>query len=147
MTISRWFLLRMRNFSNKRSRKKHAFYVQWLFSENHAVYGIMSTNMVQPERTQTIWRPRLAYWISKPTRAQAHARARAPTPNHTHGRTRARTHTLIICNTAFHGNNRFVNAPPCYVIRTWPVLLNIQDKGLMLHRVRCVTVTQYGAQV
>ena len=110
---------------------------------------------MQPERTQTIWRPRLAYWISKPTRAQAHARARAPTPNqthtdertHTHALIHARTHTHIICNTAFHGNNRFVNAPPCYVIYSWPVLLNIQDKGLMLHGVRCVTVTQYGAQV
>jgi hypothetical protein len=44
----------------------------------------------------TIWR-RVACWISKTTRAQAHARARAPTSIHTLP-TRTHTHTEI-CNT------------------------------------------------
>jgi hypothetical protein len=50
----------------------------------------------------TTWRMRVACWISKTTRAQAHACARAPTPTHTlprtHARSRTHTHTEI-CNT------------------------------------------------
>jgi hypothetical protein len=67
------------------------------FSENRSVYEIMSKNMVELERTHTIWRLRVAYWISK----QAHVRALAPTPTHSHTdahacrhpRARTRTHT------------------------------------------------------
>jgi hypothetical protein len=46
----------------------------------------MSKNAVEPERTQmTIRRMRVAWWISKVTRSQAHARRRRePTPTHTH---------------------------------------------------------------
>jgi hypothetical protein len=47
-------------------------------------------NEVEPDRPQmAIWW-RVACWISKATRAQAHQRP-APTPTHTH----ARTHTAI----------------------------------------------------
>jgi hypothetical protein len=35
--------------------------VQWRFPENRAVYDIMSTNLVEPERTQTTWHPYVAY--------------------------------------------------------------------------------------
>ena len=69
------------------------------FSKNRAVYEIKSKNIVKPERTQTIWRLCVAYWISKPTRAQIRACARAPTPTHPPTRTRARTHT----HTHIHG--------------------------------------------
>ena len=41
----------------------------------------------------TTWRMRVACWISKTTRAQAHACARAPTPTHTCARTHAHAHT------------------------------------------------------
>ena len=64
------------------------------FSENRAVYDIMSKNVVEPDRTQmAIWR-RVACWISKVTRAQAQARAHEPPPTQTciRARTRARTH-------------------------------------------------------
>ena len=44
-----------------------------LFSENRAGYEIMSKNMVEPERRQTVWRMRVACWINKATRAQAQA--------------------------------------------------------------------------
>ena len=44
------------------------------FSENRAVYEIMSKNVVEPAR------PQIAYWISKATHAQVHASASA----HTH---------------------------------------------------------------
>ena len=60
--------------------------------------------MVEPKRTQTVWRWGVAYRISKVTRAQAHARPRAPIhPTHAdHARTRmlsqtrAPTHTYVI---------------------------------------------------
>ena len=68
----------------------------------------MSKNMVEPERTQTIWRLRVACWLSKPTRAQAHTRACAPTHAHTVVRD---TYCSFFC-----GNNGFVNAPHCYIM-------------------------------
>ena len=75
------------------------------FSENRAVYEITSKNVVEPERPQiTIWR-RVACWISKTTRAQAHSSNRTLT--HTH----ARTHTKIYKTSLFHGNSAFMNAP------------------------------------
>ena len=54
------------------------------FSENRAVYEIMSKNIVEPKKTQTIWCLRMAYWISKPTCAQANSRAYARAKKHTH---------------------------------------------------------------
>ena len=72
--------------------------------ENRAIYD-MSKNMVQPERTQTIWRLRVAYWIGKLTRAQVHARAHAPT--HRNARCHPQKHVTFI---AFHGNSGSVNA-------------------------------------
>jgi hypothetical protein len=59
-----------------------------IFKKNRAVYEIMSKNVVEPERPQiTIWR-RVAYWVSKATRAQTHITARASTPTSIHACTR-----------------------------------------------------------
>ena len=92
MTISRWIIRRMGNVSNDNCRENQSTHFVFSdFSENRAVYKIMSKNMVEPERTPTIWRLRVAYWISKPTRSQAHARARAPKT--THPLTHTHTHT------------------------------------------------------
>ena len=128
-------------------KSKHMFYIQKLFPpENRVVYDIMSKNMVEPERTQKMLRPRVSYWISKPTHAQARACAPAPIPTdtrkhiHTHGRThtyaclhphsRARSHTHTHTHTqkygvliAFHGNNDSANASQYFIIRTLPALL------------------------
>jgi hypothetical protein len=65
----------------------------------------MSKNVVESE---TVWRLRYAYWISKATRAQAHARTHSPTPSqmhahsypYPHANVRTDTHTEI-CNTCF----------------------------------------------
>ena len=115
-------------------------------SENYAVYDIMSKYVVISQRTQTIWHLRVAYWISKPTRAST-LRALAPTSTYTH--TDERTHVLYACprsreraralththarvhthtqknviRIAFHGNSGFVKALQCCVTRTLPVLL------------------------
>jgi hypothetical protein len=51
------------------------------FSENRAVYEIMSKNVVEPTRLQVMVRRRVTCWIRKATRAQAGTRA--PTPTHT----------------------------------------------------------------
>jgi hypothetical protein len=54
MTISRWIILRMRNVSNKscRENKNTIFTFSNFFSEDRAVYGIMSKSVVQPEWQQ-----------------------------------------------------------------------------------------------
>ena len=73
------------------------------FSKYRAVYEIMSKNLVEPERMQTIWRLRVAYWVNKSTWSK-HTPASAPinTPTRAricespNARGRARTHT--------HGN-------------------------------------------
>ena len=70
-------------------RIKHTFYVPELFSRDRTVYEITSKNMVEHARSQ-ILRMRVACWISKAKRAQAHPRAHAPTPTSTH--THVRTH-------------------------------------------------------
>jgi hypothetical protein len=57
-------------------------------------------------------RRRVACWIGKATCAQVHSRVRTNTHTHTHMR------YLLL----FHGNNGFVNAPQCYVIRALSVL-------------------------
>jgi hypothetical protein len=60
----------------------------------------------------------VAYWISKPKRAQEQARACVSTNTHTH------THTQkFVTIIGFHGNNNFMNAPPCYLTRTLSLLL------------------------
>jgi hypothetical protein len=63
-------------------------------SENRAVYEIMSKNVVEPERPQKVILRRIACWISKATRVQAHASAIAPTS--THARTRTHTQKYVI---------------------------------------------------
>jgi hypothetical protein len=72
---------------------KTHFVLSKFFSENHVIYEIMSKNMVEPERPQTIWRPRLEYWIIKATLAQAHARVCAPILTRPHTHTHTHTHT------------------------------------------------------
>jgi hypothetical protein len=64
--------------------------------------------MVEPDRPQMeIWR-RVACWVSKATRAQAHNSARAPPPL---------LHTEICKTLLFSGNKVFVKLPQHYLIR------------------------------
>jgi hypothetical protein len=92
----------------EKNQNTHFVFSNFCFSENLAVYRIMSRNLVKPEKTRTVWRNRVAYWISKPSRARQHTPAfvrsqpfiRPPTfpPTHRHTRTRmpstrARVHT------------------------------------------------------
>ena len=53
-TISRYFLLRMRNVLDKMRRESQSIYFisKSFFSENCAIYEIMSKNMVDPEGPQ-----------------------------------------------------------------------------------------------
>ena len=62
----------------------------------------MSKNMVEAERTQTIWRLGVAYWISKSTRVQTHARSRAPTPTNSATHTDANMHALTQASARTH---------------------------------------------
>ena len=63
----------------------------------------------------TKWQ-RVACWISKGTRMQAHAHTRAPTTTHMHAQalTHARAHAHTpICIPPPHSISGFVNAPEC----------------------------------
>jgi hypothetical protein len=124
MTVSRGILLTMTNVSDKSCREnQNTFYVQWPFSKNRSVYEIMSKNMEEPKRTQTIWRLRVAYWItkqSKHTPVLVHPHP-LPTRARAHTHTETRTHTLSVAHTqkyviliASYDNNGFVIAPQCY---------------------------------
>ena len=114
MTVSRWSILRMRNVLNKICRKNQNTHFMFsdFFSENRAVCELMSENVVETGRLQmATWR-RVACWISKATRAQAHVSVRSPTPTHPHPHTHAHTHThKYIRLMLFHANIGFVNAP------------------------------------
>ena len=66
--ISRWFLLRMRNISDKSCTENQMHFTFSNFSLSKVAYEIMWKNTVQPDRPQmTIWRMRLAHWIAKAT--------------------------------------------------------------------------------
>jgi len=54
--------------------KTHILYEIAFFSENRAVYEIMWKNTVDPDRRQmTIWRMRIACWITKATNTHTHS--------------------------------------------------------------------------
>jgi hypothetical protein len=59
----------VQNKSCRENQNTH-FMFSKAFSENRAVYEIMSKNLVEPERPQTIWLMRVACWVSKATRAK-----------------------------------------------------------------------------
>ena len=69
--ISRSFVLRMKNVSDKSCRENqntHFVFSNFFSPENHAVYKITWTNIVERGRPQmTIWRMRIACWITKTT--------------------------------------------------------------------------------
>jgi len=67
--ISRSFLLRIKNVSDKSCRENQNthFMCNNFFLENRVIYEIMWKN-VKPDRPQmTIWRMRVAWWIPKTT--------------------------------------------------------------------------------
>jgi hypothetical protein len=91
----------------------------------------MSKNMAEPKMAQKIWRRHVAYWISKPTRLQAHIwtdeRTHARKLMHalTHARVnreREREREKWVMLIAFHAKSAFLNAPQCYVTRSLAVL-------------------------
>jgi hypothetical protein len=62
----------MRKVSDKTWRENKTYFIFGNFFENHAVYGIMWNNIVEPARIQVaIWRMRFACWINKATNKHA----------------------------------------------------------------------------
>ena len=101
MTISRQILLRMRNYLDKSRRENTHFMFNYFFSKNRTVYEIMSKKCSGNRRATndvTIWRIRVACWISKDTCTYPHAHAQVP--GHLHARTHAQACThRPICTT------------------------------------------------
>ena len=98
----------MKNVLDKSCREYHnTHFIFHIFfpHENRAVYEVEHGGAIEATNDNTIWRMRVACWISKATRSHAHAYSSAPSFPHTHARARAsapahaRTHTYIeICN-------------------------------------------------
>ena len=93
MTVSQWILLRMRNLSNKfvEKMKTHFIFNNFFFRKSRCLWDNVEKRGGAREATNdvTVWRRRVACWISKPTRTQ--------TP--THPVTLTHKHALTqICN-------------------------------------------------
>ena len=96
--------------------KTHITFSNFL-PENHAIYEIMSKDMAESWKPQTIWRMLFACWLIKATRAKAQARARERTPSHTHASTRMKSPRSLT-----HGSNGLGKARECSVTRILRVL-------------------------
>jgi hypothetical protein len=72
MIISRLFILRIRNVSEKNIKKiETRISCLITFFDNRAVYELMWINIVERGKPQmTIWRMRIACWITKATNTQ-----------------------------------------------------------------------------
>jgi len=72
--IFRSIHVRMKKMLKKKLLEKFkTHFISNIFFLNHAVYEIMWRNIVQPGRPDmTIWRMRIAYWISKDTHTHTH---------------------------------------------------------------------------
>ena len=106
LIISRSFLLRMRNVSDKsyRENQNPHFVFSNIFFENRAFYEIMWKNIVERGRPyMTIWRMRIACRI----------------PNATN------THSGCLTLIAFPPQQWLTSGPQCYVVRTLPVLFYV----------------------
>jgi hypothetical protein len=93
------FFLEWEMFKNINKIETHILCSITFFPESRFVYEIMSKNMVEPD--VTIWRKRVACWISKATCTHAHAHAHTPGHPHKHP-PHLRTHTCAhrkICHT------------------------------------------------
>jgi hypothetical protein len=81
--------------------------IHFMFSnflpEIRDIFEIMTKNVVEPERPQTMGCLRVVCWMSKATRTHTHALASGRKHTHTH-------------------NSGNINAPQCYFIHAFPVL-------------------------
>ena len=74
--------------------------------------------MVEPDKPQTtVRRMRFACWMAEATY----------THTHTHPRVRTLAHRILYVILLFHGNNGYANAPQCYVVRIWFVILHLRS--------------------
>jgi hypothetical protein len=97
MTVSHYILFRMKNILDKSCRENQNthFLSNNFFFENRVVHEIMPKTLVEPEATNdvTVWRIRVACWISKTIQTHARTRMTMPKLPATHTRTYARTRT------------------------------------------------------
>jgi len=112
------FFLELETFQINILEKITTHFVISIFFENRVVYEIMWKNIIDRGRPQmTIWRMRIACWITKVTN----------------------TLSCCVILTAFHCNNGYTNAPPCYVIRHLFYVIIVGVEGY--RRVRSHPVT------
>jgi hypothetical protein len=113
MTVGGRILLKMRNILDKVIEKIKTHNLRSInFSpKNLADYELMRKNMVQPETPEmTIYRALALCMLDK----------------------KGYKHALMIYNA--YCFSTAVNAPECYVIRTWPTLFNLQVYRIHIHK-------------
>jgi hypothetical protein len=132
MATSRWILLTMKNVSNETvgKRKTHILCSVTFRRKSCRLWdNVKKIRCSRRGRRQC--RKRVAYWISKATRAKVQADAVSPTHTRIHSATRARslshTHTqtrarAVIFNTFPRQLWFRERAPQCYVIRILPLV-------------------------
>ena len=111
MTISRWIFHRMRNFSDKwcRENKNTHFVFHKFLRKTFLLWDKEKSGGATND--DTIWRMRVACWISEATRAHAHALPHAPRHPHTHARARALARKCVII-TSFPRQQGFRESAP-----------------------------------
>jgi hypothetical protein len=108
-------LLRMRNVSDKSHIEKTHILCSVTLSENRVAYNIMWKNVVEtdrPEIDNIIRRMRVAFWISKATD----------------------THSEYV-TLLFHCHNGWTKAPECWIVRTWRLSLNSNQRKTQVQHV------------
>jgi hypothetical protein len=109
----------MKNVSDKSCRENvttHFTFNLFFFFENRVVYNIIWKNAVEPDRPQmTIWRMRIACWITKAanTHSEYGILTRSPLQQWVHERASLLRYTYIACLvklllTAAISNNSFI---------------------------------------
>ena len=132
MNTPRSVLLRMRNVSGKSCKKfKTHFMFSKLFPENRDIQWIMLKNMVEAVRPQTtVWRMRIAWWISKATTTHTEyvIRITPPRKQWLHERT-SRLRSCVHClsgNVTQLGMFVHVVILYCLVVKTSPSVADAQ---------------------
>jgi hypothetical protein len=112
-----WFFLKWENFQIKvvEKIKIHILCsVMFVRKMCHLWHNIEKVWSQRPQ--MAIWHMRFACRMSKATCAQTHSRPLHPSPP-------PPIHRNMLYILVFHGSSGFVNAPQCYVIRTFPLFI------------------------
>ena len=139
-------------FQTKFVEKITTYILCWTtFSENRAVYEIMSKNMVEPERPNTIiWRTRIARWIKMATNTDSVYVRILALPQKSSSRYRASTlRCTFVTLPVFlrHRNRSFLSGPQPTIFTHISIQFVLQEQSAFLSTLwklllDCISVLQ-----